>query len=132
MRHLAEVRLMRNNMPGTGHSIEIDETLTATANIEAQNELLIATPDDDRDTRLNFVRNMSQRPKAAAVNALRVLLSQNEDSMIRRIAAIGLGKSRGEAALEALAAVVHGEDASVQDGRSRVWAGRETTELSMH
>ncbi len=131
MRHLAEVRLMRNNMPETGHSIEIDRTLTATAKIEAQNELLIATPDDDRDTRLNFVRNMSKRPKAAAVNALRVLLSQDEDSMIRRIAAIGLGKARGEAALEALAAAVHDEDASVRR-RAIQGLGRKRDDRAVH
>ncbi len=61
-RHLAEVRLMRNNLTETGPDIEIDRTLTATAKIEAQNEISIATPDDDRDTRLRFVRNMAQRP----------------------------------------------------------------------
>ena len=42
------------------------------------------------------------------------LLSQDEDPMIRRIAAIGLGKTGGEAALEALYAAVQDEDPSVR------------------
>ena len=114
MGHLAEVLLMRNNLTETGPDTEIDWMLTATTTFEAQNEILITTPDDDRDTRLRFVRTMAQRPKAGAVNGLSALLSQDEDPMIRRIAAIGLGKAKGDAALEALVAAIQDDDASVR------------------
>ena len=131
MRHLAEVRLMRNNMTETGPVIEINKTLTAAAKIEGQNEISIAAPDDDRDTRLRFVRNMAQRPKAAAVNGLSALLSQDEDPMIRRIAAIGLGKAQGEAPLEALNAAIQDEDASVRR-RAIQGLGKKKDDRAVH
>ncbi len=70
---------------------------------------------DDHDTRLRFVKKIARRPHASATEGLILLLTGDRDPLIRRVAAIALGKVKGERSLLALAsAVEEDEDSSVR------------------
>ena len=49
---------------------------------------------DDREDRLGAVRRLANKPVASASKDLALSLSENEGPLIRRIAAIALGKLR--------------------------------------
>ncbi len=70
---------------------------------------------DDHDTRLQFVKKIARQPHAPATEGLILLVTGDRDPLIRRIAAIALGKVKGERSLLALArAVEEDEDSSVR------------------
>ncbi len=69
---------------------------------------------DDREDRLRAVRRLANKPDAAATKYFALLLSEDEDPLIRRIAAIALGKIGGARAEAALTAALEDEDAWVR------------------
>jgi HEAT repeat protein len=70
---------------------------------------------DDREHRLRAVQRLAIIPDAAASQDLALLLSQDEDPLIRQIAAIALGKIRGPGADLALTAALADEDSLVRE-----------------
>ena len=64
--------------------------------------------------RLRSVRQLARRGDEAAADKLVSLLAQDEDPVVRRIAAGGLGKIGGERAVAALKAALVDEDSSIQ------------------
>ena len=69
---------------------------------------------DDHDTRLQFVRKIARQPHASATEGLILLVTGDRDPLIRRIAAIALGKVKGERSYLALASLAEDEDSSVR------------------
>lgn len=69
---------------------------------------------DDHDTRLRFVKKIARHPHASATEGLILLVTGDRDPLIRRIAAIALGKVKGERSLVALASAAEDEDSSVR------------------
>jgi hypothetical protein len=67
-------------------------------------------PDADRQDRLLAVRHLAKRPGARAAKDLALALSEDEDAVVRRVAAIGLGKVGGEPALAGLTAALADDD----------------------
>jgi len=67
-------------------------------------------PDANRQDRLLAVRHLAKRPGARAAKDLALALSEDEDAVVRRVAAIGLGKVGGEPALAGLTAALDDED----------------------
>ena len=90
--------------------------------------------DGDRENRLQAVRQLIRKPNATSAEVLAVLLSQDEDSVIRRIAAIGLGKLRVPEAKEALIAALSDEDSLVRrralQGLAKTWRNQAVEPLS--
>ncbi len=71
---------------------------------------------DDHDTRLQFVKKIARQPHASATEGLILLVTGDRDPLIRRIAAIALGKIKGERSFVALAsAVEEDEDGALLD-----------------
>jgi len=69
---------------------------------------------DDREDRLRAVQRLAILPDAAATTDLALLLSQDEDPLIRQIAAIALGRIGGAGAEAALTAALEDEDSLVR------------------
>jgi len=70
--------------------------------------------DDDRENRLRAVQRLAIMPDAAATKDLALLLSQDEDALIRQIAAIALGNIGGAGAQDALTAALQDEESLVR------------------
>ena len=70
----------------------------------------LSDPDDERRDRLRAVRKLAKLPHAKAAKDLALFLSEDEDPVVRRVAAIGLGKVGGEPALARLTAALDDED----------------------
>ena len=70
---------------------------------------------DDREDRLRAVQRLAIVPDAAATKDLTVLLSRDEDPLIRQIAAIALGNVGGADAGAALTAALEDEDSLVRE-----------------
>ncbi len=91
----------------------------------------LVSPDDRRDDRLRAVRRLANRPNASAGKDLALLLSEDEDPLIRRIAAIALGKLRLPEAKAALKEALSDEDTQVRrraiQGLGKTW-GKEAVE----
>lgn len=68
----------------------------------------------DDTARLRTARQLARRRDEAATDALVSMLAQDEDPVVRRIAAGGLGKIGGERAAAALKGALVDEDRSVQ------------------
>ena len=93
-------------------------------------------PNDDLYARLGAVRKLAEQPHANAAEDLALALFEDEDPVVRRIAATGLGKIGGEPALAGLTAALYDEDNWVRrrailglrhiGGDSAVWALGET------
>jgi HEAT repeat protein len=90
--------------------------------------------DGDREDRLRAARRLIRQPDVANVNDLVLLLSQDDDPVIRRIAAIGLGKIRTPEAREALIAALSDEDSLVRrraiQGLGKTWRNQAVEPLS--
>ncbi|MHA1569507.1 MAG: HEAT repeat domain-containing protein [Alphaproteobacteria bacterium] len=90
--------------------------------------------DGDREDRLRAVRRLIRQPDVANVNDLVLLLSQDDDPIIRRTAAIGLGKLRTPEAREALIAALSDEDSLVRRrairGLGKTWRNQAVEPLS--
>ncbi len=69
---------------------------------------------DHREDRLRAVRHLANKPDASASKELALLLSEDEDPLIRRIAAIALGKIGGAQAEAVLTVALEDEDALVR------------------
>ncbi len=67
-----------------------------------------------RDARFRAVRAMVEQPDYAAVDDLASIVVEDEDPVVRRMAAAGLGMVGGELAVAALAQAVADEDNTVQ------------------
>ena len=115
----------------TRSHFEVKRTRIQTTKTKKQIEKTYPTPDDDREDRLDFVRTLAQQPDAGSVNGLSILLSQDEDPLIRRIAAIGLGKTPGDTALAALNAAIQDEDSSVKR-RAIQGLGKKKDDRAVH
>ena len=91
--------------------------------------------DGDREDRLWAVRQLIRKPNATSVNNLAVLLAQDEDSVIRRIAAIGLGKLQVPEAKDALIAALSDQDSLVRrraiQGLAKTWRNQAIEPLSL-
>ncbi len=74
----------------------------------------VVSLNDDREDRLRAVQRLANKPDAAATKDLALLLSEDEDPMIRRIAAIALGKIGGARAEAALTGALEDEDSLVR------------------
>ena len=68
----------------------------------------------DRGSQLRAVRELYRRGDEAAVDDLALILAQEEDRTVRRLAALGLGKVGGPKALSALTAAVEDKDRMVR------------------
>jgi hypothetical protein len=90
--------------------------------------------DGDREDRLRAARRLIRQPDVANVNDLVLLLYQDDDPVIRRIAAIGLGKIRTPEAREALIAALSDEDSLVRrraiQGLGKTWRDQAVEPLS--
>lgn len=112
---VTELRLLRGLSSEAGFDITVMNRPPTLAKSEDRLGTAITLPDNsDHEARLSFAREMAQRPQASAVEGLGTLLAEDQDPMIRRIAAIGLGKTGGRAALEALFEGLQDEDPSVR------------------
>ncbi len=91
----------------------------------------IVSPSDHREDRLAAVRHLANRLDASASKDLALLLFEDEDPLIRRIAAIALGKLRLPEAKAALKAALSDEDTQVRrraiQGLGKAW-GKEAVE----
>ncbi len=94
-------------------------------------ETPIVSPSDHREDRLAAVRHLANRLDASASKDLALLLFEDEDPLIRRIAAIALGKLRLPEAKAALKAALSDEDTQVRrraiQGLGKAW-GKEAVE----
>ncbi len=99
--------------PGHGAAAEsaarVAKTIR-TGNGELAGRPPLVSPDDDRSDRLRAVRKLASQPHAGAAKVLALVLSEDEDAVVRRVAAIGLGKLAGGPVLAALAAALDDED----------------------
>lgn len=86
---------------------------TAVTSGTAQAALAVSLT-DDHDTRLRFVKKIAHQPHASATEGLILLVTGDRDPLIRRIAAIALGKVKGERSFVALASAAEDEDSSVR------------------
>ena len=86
----------------------------------------------DRKSRLRAVRELYRRGDEAAVDDLALVLAQDEDRRVRKLAAFGLGKVGGPNTLSALAAGVEDKDRRVRIQAIRGLAkigGEDSTEI---
>jgi HEAT repeat protein len=97
-------------VPEIGWS-QVKETASETRILK---KAVAADLEADRDTRLRAVRDLARQPDAAATKDLALFLSHDEDPLVRRIAAIGLGKLSGGQARVALTTALADEDTSVR------------------
>ncbi len=81
---------------------------------ELSQETAAVSLNDDREDRLRAVQRLAIIPDAATTKELTLLLSQDEDPLIRRIAAIALGNNGGAGAEAALTAALKDEDSLVR------------------
>ncbi len=82
---------------------------------EVSQEAVAVSLNDGREDRLRAVQRLAIIPDAAASKDLALLLSQDEDPLIRQIAAIALGKIGGAGAEAALTAALGDEDSLVRE-----------------
>jgi len=84
-------------------------------NTEVSQETVSVSLSDDREDRLRAVQRLAIVPDAAATKGLTLLLSQDDDPLIRQIAAIALGNVGGAHAQAALMAALQDEDGLVRE-----------------
>ena len=106
-----------------------------TPNAEGSQPRPTMSLDGDREDRLRAVRRLIRKPNAASVKDLALLLSQDEDPVIRRIAASGLGKLRVPEAKAALMEALSDEDSVVRKkaihGLGKTWGKSVIETLSI-
>jgi hypothetical protein len=127
---LAKVTTFRRKVDWADNSVQIARTIPppptqkATKVEEPQHEPTVSL-DDDREDRLRAVRRLSRKPDAASIKDLALLVSKDEDPVIRRLAAIGLGKLRVPEAKAALMKSLSDEDTRVRrraiQGLGKTW-----------
>ncbi len=116
---LAKVTTFRRKVDPAANSVQVARTIPppqtqkATKVEEPQHEPTVSL-DDDREDRLRAVRRLSRKPDAASIKDLALLVSKDEDPVIRRLAAIGLGKLRAPEAKAALMKSLSDEDTQVR------------------
>jgi hypothetical protein len=82
-------------------------------------EKLAVDPDDPHEDRLAFVRSAARAPKKDGFGELALLVRDDDDATIRAAAAGALGRLRGGAAGEALAAALSDPDRRVRRAAAR-------------
>ncbi len=127
---LVKVTTFRRKVDLADNSVHVARTISplqtqkATKVEEPQHEPTVSL-DDDREDRLRAVRRLSRKPDAASIKDLALLASQDDDPVIRRIAAIGLGKLRVPEAKAALVESLSDEDSLVRrraiQGLGKTW-----------
>ncbi len=110
---LVEVIALGTKADAAPRTAQIARTIPA-RKTEASRGTPVVSLTDDREDRLRAVRRLANKPDAAASKDLALLLSEDEDPLIRRIAAIALGKIGGARAEAALTAALEDEDALVR------------------
>jgi HEAT repeat protein len=81
---------------------------------EVSQETAAVSLNGDHENRLRAVQRLAIIPDAAATEDLTLLLSQDEDPLIRRVAAIAMGRMGGAGAEAALTAALEDEDSLVR------------------
>ena len=81
---------------------------------EVSQETAAVSLNDDREDRLRTVQRLAIIPDETATRELTLLLSRDEDPLVRQTAAIALGKIGGGSAEAALTAALEDEDSSVR------------------
>ena len=94
-------------------TVPVARTMPAN-NTEVSQQTAAVGLNDDLADRLRAVQRLAIMPDAAATRDLALLLSQDEDSLIRQIAAIALGKIGGARAEAALTAALQDEESLVR------------------
>jgi HEAT repeat protein len=85
-----------------------------TRKTEVSQETAAVSLNDDREDRLRAVQRLAIIPDETATKDLALLLSRDEDPLIRQIAAIALGKIGGAGAEVALTGALEDEDSLVR------------------
>ncbi len=119
MGRLVAIHTLRRNSDRADDSMRVARTIPTppthqTPNAEGSRPRPTVRLDDDRENRLRAVRRLIRKPNAASAKDLAVLVSQDDDPIIRRIAAIGLGKLRVPEAKAALMEALSDEDSLVR------------------
>ena len=127
---LAKVTTFRRKVDLADNSVHVARTIPppqtrkATKVEEPQHEPTVSL-DDDREDRLRAVQRLSRKPNAASIKDLALLVSKDDDPVIRRFAAIGLGKLRVPEAKAALMKSLSDEDTQVRrraiQGLGKTW-----------
>ncbi len=104
MGRLVAIHTLRRKADRADDSMKVARTIPTLPthqmpNAEGSQPRPTVSLDDDRKDRLWAVRRLIRKPNAASVKDLALLLSQDEDPVIRRIAASGLGRLRFPAAI---------------------------------
>ena len=94
---LFAVHTLRRKVDWADDNIRVARTIPTpasnqTTNAKRSQPQPTVSLDDTREVRLRAVRRLIRKPNATSVKDLALLLSQDDDPVIRRIAAIGLGK----------------------------------------
>jgi hypothetical protein len=134
--HLVAIHTLRRKTDRANDSTRVARTfppppIHQTTDAEGSQPRPTVNLDDDRGDRLRAVRRLIRKPNAASVKDLALLLSQDEDPVIRRIAASGLGKLRVPEVRAALREALSDEDSLVRrraiQGLGKAW-GHEAVE----
>ncbi len=118
---LVEVIALRTMADAAPRTAQIARTIRA-RKTEVSRGTPVVSLTDDREVRLRAVRRLANNPDAAATNDLALLLSEDEDPLIRRITAIALGKIGGAQAEAALTVALEDGDALVRSRAIRALA----------
>ncbi len=139
MGRLVAIHTLRRKADRADDSMRVARTIPTpptpqTPNAEGSQPRPTVSLDDDREDRLRAVRRLIRKPNAASVKDLTLLLAQDEDPVIRRIAASGLGRLRIPAARAALREALSDEDSLVRrraiQGLGKAWGHEAVESLS--
>ncbi len=137
---LAKVTTLRRNVDLAAGNLQVARTIPTpqtqqAAKAEGLQQQPTVSLDDDREDRLRAVRRLIRKPNATSVKVLALLASQDDDPVIRRIAAIGLGKLRVPEAKAALREALSDEDSLVRrraiQGLGKTWGKAAIEPLSI-
>ncbi len=110
---LVEVIALTTKADAAPRTTQIARTIPA-RRTEVSGGTSVVSLIEDREDRLRAVRRLANKPDAAATKYFALLLSEDEDPLIRRIAAMALGKIGGAQAEATLTAALEDEDALVR------------------
>jgi hypothetical protein len=137
---LARVTTLRRNVNLAAGHLQIERSIRTpqtqqVAKVEEPQHKPTVSLDDSREDRLRAVRRLIRNPNARRVADLALLVSQDDDAVIRRIAAIGLGKLRTPEAMAALREALSDEDSLVRrraiQGLGETWGKAAIEPLSI-